>query len=93
MTLNDLRDATKDQILEKLGLTTKPDFVDYLLPAAGIFAAGVLLGAGLGLLLAPKPGAELRGDLAERYAEAMRSMRGQNHGQETALTTPGTPRA
>jgi hypothetical protein len=93
MTLNELRDATKEQILERLGLTPKPDFFDYLLPAAGIFAAGILLGAGLGLMMAPKPGAELREDLAARYAEAMRSLRSQRGNEQELATGQNATRA
>ena len=33
---------------------------------AGILAAGVMLGAGIALLVAPKTGAELRADLSRR---------------------------
>jgi hypothetical protein len=93
MTLNELRDATKEQILERLGLTAKPDFIDYLLPAAGIFAAGILLGAGLGLMMAPKPGAELREDLAARYADAMRSLRSQLGNEQEASPSQSVTRA
>ncbi len=35
-----------------------------LLPALGVFGAGFLVGAGTALLLAPKPGRELRDDVA-----------------------------
>jgi hypothetical protein len=93
MTLNELRDATKEQILERLGLTAKPDFFDYLLPAAGIFAAGILLGAGLGLMMAPKPGAELREDLAARYADAVRSLRSQLGNEREAGPSQSVTRA
>jgi len=75
MTLDELKNASKEQILDRLGLAPKPDFLDYLFPVLGIFGAGMLLGAGLGLMLAPKPGAELRGDLAERM-RSLRSGRG-----------------
>jgi hypothetical protein len=39
---------------------------------AGIFAAGILVGAGLALLLAPKAGIDLRRDLEEGFS-ALRS--------------------
>ncbi len=57
---------TKDDVLEYLGLQTRKSTMDYALPALGIFAGGVLFGAALGLLLAPKPGSELREELARR---------------------------
>lgn len=40
-----------------------------LLPALGIFGTGMLLGAGLALLFAPKPGREMRADIAEKARE------------------------
>jgi hypothetical protein len=57
---------TKDDILEYLGLQTRKSAMDYALPALGIFAGGVAFGAALGLLLAPKPGSELREEIARR---------------------------
>jgi hypothetical protein len=84
MTLDDLKHVSKDEILGRLGLMTKPDPFDYLLPALGIFGAGLVLGVGLGLMLAPKPGAELRGELAERYSRAKHSLR---HEQSPATST------
>jgi hypothetical protein len=88
MTWDDLKRVSKDEILERLGMAPKPDPFDYLLPALGIFGAGLLLGAGLGLMLAPKPGAELRDDLAERYARAMHAIR-----PETPAATPNPTRS
>ena len=40
-----------------------------MLPALALFGAGVLLGVGLGMMLAPKPGRELRDDLRERLGK------------------------
>ncbi|HYC56587.1 MAG TPA: YtxH domain-containing protein [Candidatus Binatia bacterium] len=40
-----------------------------LLPALGIFGTGMLLGAGLAILFAPKPGSELRRDISDKLSE------------------------
>ena len=53
----------REDILNSLGLQSIPERSDTILPAMGIFGAGILVGAGLGLLFAPKPGRELREDL------------------------------
>ena len=53
----------REDILNSLGLQYIPERSDTILPAMGIFGAGILVGAGLGLLFAPKPGRELRDDL------------------------------
>jgi len=91
MSLDDLRHLSKDDLLSRLGLTTKPDMVDYLLPALGIFGAGLVIGAGLGLMLAPKPGAELREDLAERYGKVVDSLRNRLGDETEATSAAATP--
>jgi hypothetical protein len=57
---------TKDDILEYLGLQTRKSAMDYAVPALSLFAGGVAFGAALGLLLAPRPGRELREEIARR---------------------------
>ncbi len=80
--VNDLKKLDKDDLLNLIGLETRRDTADYLLPALGAFTVGVLLGVGVGLMLAPKPGNELRSDLRNRFQT----------GQET-LTGAGAQRA
>jgi hypothetical protein len=65
-----LRDLDKDDLLNLIGLQTKRTTVDWILPTLGIFGVGVLVGAGIGMLLAPKPGRELREDLRNRLQAA-----------------------
>lgn len=55
-----------NDILHQFGLQTRKSAKDYLAPALGILGAGAAVGAGLSLLLAPKSGKELRGDIKER---------------------------
>jgi hypothetical protein len=66
LNLNNLKKMDKDDLLHLVGLETRRDTTDALLPVLGAFAAGMLVGAGLGLLLAPKPGNQLRDDLRQR---------------------------
>jgi hypothetical protein len=65
--LKDLKKLDKDDLLNLIGLETRKETTDYLLPALGAFTVGVLLGVGVGLMLAPKPGNELRSDLRNRF--------------------------
>lgn len=58
---------SRDQIAEALGLATRSRATDAL-GGFGLFAVGVLVGAGLALLFAPKSGDELREDLGERVS-------------------------
>lgn len=53
-----------ESALAAMGLQTRRSASDYILPALGLFGVGVLVGAGLGLMFAPKRGVELRGDIS-----------------------------
>ncbi|NOK36258.1 hypothetical protein D7W79_22930 [Corallococcus exercitus] len=66
LSLKDLKKLDRDDVLDLLGLETRRTTAESALPALGIFAAGVLVGVGVGMLLADKPGTELRGDLRQR---------------------------
>ena len=63
MKLQDLRDMDKDDFLGMIGLETKRTLTSELLGTLGTFGIGLLVGAGVALLLAPKPGRELRHDI------------------------------
>lgn len=52
-----------DSALSALGLERSRSATDMLLPAIGLFGLGIVVGAGLGLMFAPKRGIELRGDV------------------------------
>lgn len=55
--------SSSDHLLEMLGLQMKPSSARRVGTYAGFVVAGVLVGAGVALLLAPKSGRQLRGDL------------------------------
>ena len=63
MKLQDIRNMDKDDFLGILGLESKHSFTNQLLGTLGTFGIGLLVGAGVALLLAPKAGSELRHDL------------------------------
>lgn len=50
----------RDDVLDLIGLEERRDRV---LPGLAMFGAGLLLGVGLGLMLAPKSGGALRSEL------------------------------
>lgn len=80
---------SKDQILDSLGLQEKRTNTDYLVPALGIFGAGLAVGAVLGLLFAPKSGRDIRTDIRHRFDD-MRSHKGHaltEGSQQTPMTT------
>jgi hypothetical protein len=68
MNLKDLKHLDRDDLLNALGLESKPSTTVWLAGALGTFAVGLLVGAGLGLMFATKPGRELRGDIRNRLS-------------------------
>ena len=55
-----------ESALSAVGLQPRSTATDYILPALGLFGVGLLVGVGVGLMLARKPGVELRGDISRR---------------------------
>jgi hypothetical protein len=81
--VNDLKKMDRDDLLNLIGLETRKDTTDYLLPALGAFTVGVLLGVGVGLMLAPKPGNELRNDLRNKIQSGQDAITGAVQRSET----------
>jgi|tagenome__1003787_1003787.scaffolds.fasta_scaffold18854398_2 gas vesicle protein len=70
MKLQDVKDLEKDDLLALLGLQTKMPESARLLGALSIFGVGLLVGAGAALLLAPKPGRQLRDDIRSKLQQS-----------------------
>ncbi len=66
MNLEDIRNLDKDDLLDLLGLEKRPTPGARVGEALGTFGLGLLVGAGIALILAPKPGRELRDEIRER---------------------------
>ncbi len=66
MNLKDVRNLDKEDLLDLLGLEKKPTPGTRLGEALGTFGLGLLVGAGIALILAPKPGRQLRDEIRER---------------------------
>ena len=85
MNLETLQKLDKDALLGLIGLETRREPSDVLLPALGAFTVGVLVGAGIGLLLAPRPGTQLRDELGRR----LRSEQGEAEPQAQSEVPSG----
>jgi hypothetical protein len=70
MNFKDLRNLDKDDLLGLMGLESKHSTAGYLAGTLGTFGVGLLVGAGIALLLAPKPGHELREDIRDKLHRA-----------------------
>ena len=66
---------TTEDVLGYMGLARQRSLGGRILPMAGSFAAGVVVGAGLGILFAPASGDETRKLVLERAAEINRALR------------------
>jgi hypothetical protein len=92
-TFDRARGLDSEDILSAFGLERKRSALDALLPAAGLFVAGLATGAGIGLLLAPKPGRQMRRDIQNELNKFSGHAGPIVHEARAALTqkTPETP--
>ncbi|HEX9051463.1 MAG TPA: YtxH domain-containing protein [Anaeromyxobacter sp.] len=67
MTWKAVRNAMdREALLKRMGLEERTPAGDFF-TGLGLFAVGVLVGAGLGLMFAPKRGEEMRATLEEAW--------------------------
>ena len=71
MSIEDILNAlpSREDIATAVGLRPQASPTRDPLTAVGIFGTGMILGAGLALLFAPKAGHEIRHDIAEKIGE------------------------
>lgn len=90
MNLKDLRHLDKDDLLGMVGLESKHSTAADVATMLGTFGVGLLVGAGVALLLAPKAGHELREDIRDKlrrsHDESMPSALGQNESMGVGKT-------
>ena len=73
----------REAVMNALHLESRPSPESRILWAVGLALGGAVIGAGIALLLAPKPGAELRKDLL-RDAKALVALKdGLTNGHQT----------
>ncbi len=90
MKLSDLRKLDRGDLLKLVGLEERTPAGDFL-GGLGLFAVGMLVGAGLGLLFAPKRGEEIRGQMGEILRR--RGRQAEEFGTEAGVSAPlpGSP--
>lgn len=92
MRWKDLKKLDRDDVLHRLGLEEHTPTSDFL-TGLGLFAVGLLVGAGLGVMFAPKPGAEMRSQLSETIRNRggqMADEMGQRLGMEGSASSPNS---
>lgn len=70
MNLDNFKALGKEEILHMLGMEARRDTGTVVASALAVFGLGVVVGAGVGLLLAPRTGRELRKDIGQRIRHA-----------------------
>jgi hypothetical protein len=67
--MSSMRGPSAEDILAALGLERRRSSIEILASAGALVAGGMIVGAGLGLLLAPKPGRVLRRELKDKASD------------------------
>jgi hypothetical protein len=89
MTWNAMRRMLdRDVMLDRFGLERRTPTGDFF-TSLGLFSVGVLVGAGLGLMFAPKRGDEMRNALNEAWRN--RGRRGQDFQRELGMEGSAAP--
>lgn len=86
MNLDKLTGISRMDVLRALGMA--PHVRDYIWPAFGLFSTGVLLGAGVALMLAPKSGAKLRADIRDELRSRIEALEQKLKPEEGEATEP-----
>ena len=87
---DEVRNFSPDDILHALGLEKKRSSAEKMLPMIGIFGAGLLVGAGVALLLSPKTGREIReaiGGTVSKYTSREAAEAGSQTGMGGSATS------
>jgi gas vesicle protein len=71
MNISDLKNISKDDILAALGLETRRTTGESLVSGLLMLGVGLAVGVGIGMLIAPKSGNELREDLSNQYRKTV----------------------
>jgi hypothetical protein len=71
-------DFDVDDVLELIGLARRRSAIGMIAPMIGLLAAGVAIGAGIGLFLAPSSGRQLRRDAEHKMNDLRERLKHEN---------------
>lgn len=75
MKMKDIRNFDKQQFLDLLGLQEQDSATSAALKTIGLIATGALIGVGVGMLMAPSSGREIREDLGRRLRDGQERLK------------------
>lgn len=65
------QDLDRERMLEMVGLERRRSGAERFLPVFALFGVGILVGVGVGMIVAPRPGRELREDIKGRFQQQL----------------------
>ena len=94
MDLTKIADSlpTREDVMNAVRMATSRSTPTDVSTMLGVFGAGMLIGAGLALLFAPKTGSELRHDIESRVADLRQNLT-QGEGRGAQAPSGATGRA
>ncbi len=81
---NRLPDVDREDLLDLIGMESRRSSAEKVLPALALFGAGVAVGVGIGLMLAPRSGSELRGELKSKLGRGEAAPAAAPNGEKPA---------
>lgn len=82
------KEMHRDRLLRRMGLEERSPSGDFF-SGLGLFALGVAVGAGIGLLFAPRPGTEMRNVVGDTWRSRMH--RNREHDSDIHLGPEAAP--
>jgi hypothetical protein len=77
MSIKNVTGYDIDDVLDLVGLRRRRALLASMLPAMGLLAMGVAIGAAAGLMLAPSSGRRLRQDVGDRLDQLRERVKGE----------------
>jgi hypothetical protein len=77
-----------DDVLNLTGLRRQPSMLAFALPAVGLLVVGVVIGVGVGILVAPSSGRHLRHAVNDRLNQMRERRKSSEHHNQAANGTP-----
>ncbi len=65
------QDLDRERMLEMIGLERRRNAAQRVLPIVALFGVGIVVGVGVGMMVAPRTGRELRQELKGRFQQQL----------------------